>query len=486
MKGWFLLLRLLAGRVLPPASPPQNGKAGHLPPQATSDRVEPPDRPSRPRGTAPDTIPSVSGKLSPPGPALAEWTRSADPGDLVVFSGHDLTALRGKDAGGDAEVLVMEQAGPSSQDPARAETLRAYEEGMAVRPPPSPPPGGMIFLWVRHTTGLSRPAAIERTEAWRLGPDNVMRRDTVSLFSWIDLKPATGGGIERRPSTAHPYKIDFTIPARFPNDEDAAWAPHGRGGVAGGGGAKPHGGPLAGLPQWLHLARPVRHHLSGGLLERHRHFHDPPPRVGRRPHDPHGLGGSARFFVCMSHRGPNRPPYIEGNVPVELGVRNGNALKSGGRFLRETGAKVHGVFLPATPTTITSGGELSRRREGDEAALVEEKDPGRNRRIAAVEKRGLGEPACRGRDSTRVLGAISHKNVFLDIPTTVATEGGRGNPGAGHLNVFGRHMTERGRVWCGWIEEVRDDGIRERPGRRRANPVGGLAGGAGGHRGGGG
>ena len=226
------------------------------------DRVGPADKPALPREIDPFRPPPVSGKISPDGPALAEWTRTAEPGDIVVVTGHKLTALGGKEAGRDAEWLVYGQAASSSGGPLRAEVVRAGEAGAALRIPPGLPSHAMLLLWVRNSFGLSRPAVINRTEGWWVGPDRATRGQAVGVYgrnlvknpalaetaapagtskapprtfsgSWIYLKPPAGSGAWIKPVSGNPYRVEFTIPATVPNGEYEVWIHNGRGGEYG-------------------------------------------------------------------------------------------------------------------------------------------------------------------------------------------------------------------------------------------------------------
>jgi len=270
-------LLVLAIALLPRDAEGQNGKAKDAPSQAAPDRVEPPDKPALPKEIEPFTPPLPGGKVSPDGPALAEWTRSADPGDIVVVTGYKLTALQGKEAGQDAEVIVA-----ASGSPMKAEIVRACEQGMAVRLPPALPPNAMFLLWVRNSSGLSRPAVINRTDAWWLGPDKAARGATVGVYgrnlvknpaaseaskktfsgTWIYLKPPAGGGVWAKAVAGNPYKVDFVVPANFPNGTYDAWVHNGRGGAYG------WSGPLKLTvdegPGWTQAAVNVKEHGAAG------------------------------------------------------------------------------------------------------------------------------------------------------------------------------------------------------------------------------
>ena len=259
-----------------------NGRAAAREPRASDpDKVEPGDHPSLPKEISPFDPPGVSGKVSDDGPVFAEWTRSGDPGDIVVVTGHGLTKLADKQACQDAEFTVFGQAGIHSGGVLRAELVRGHEQGAAIRLPANLPPDAMYVLWVRNANGLSRPAVINRTDAWWLGPDKATRGETVSVFgrnltrnaadsggkdvaatptttaktgipgvpatttrtangktpaavplSWVYVR-ATAGGSWASVVGANPYRVDFTVPANLPNGEYEVWSHNGRGGAYG-------------------------------------------------------------------------------------------------------------------------------------------------------------------------------------------------------------------------------------------------------------
>lgn len=253
-------------------------------------RGEPPDRPALPKEMDPFKVPSLSGKVSPEGPALAEWTRTAEPGDIVVVTGHRLTALSGKEAGRDAEWLVYGQNASGSAGPLRAEVIRATEFGAALRIPPGIPAQALVLLWCRNSFGLSPPAGINRTEGWWVGPDKASRGDLVSIFgrnlvktpvpdgpagssgtskpakaftgSWIYLKPPSGGGRWIKAVSGNPYKVDFVVPPDLPNGAYDLWIHNGRGGVYGWSGPLPLA--LVEGPSWNGPSVNVRDHGATG------------------------------------------------------------------------------------------------------------------------------------------------------------------------------------------------------------------------------
>lgn len=178
-------------------------------------------------------------------PAVAEWTRSAAPGESLVMTGENFSRYSNGDAGKDTRFLIFGQndrATPIAKD---GQILRLDRDRAAITLDESLPAPAMYLLWPRNDAGYGRPIAINRTEAWWLGPQQTTRGQSVSIFgrnlshangtaqAWVYLKPKTSNntnGIWVAVSAVNPYKVTFTVPADLPDGDYEVWAHNGHGG----------------------------------------------------------------------------------------------------------------------------------------------------------------------------------------------------------------------------------------------------------------
>ncbi len=86
------------------------------------------------------------------------------------------------------------------------------------------PAWGMYLLWAHNSHGYGCPVAINRTDAWWIGPDKGAAGDSIAVYgrnlshqngtraSWIYLQPAGKTGQWITPTAVNPYRVTFTIP----------------------------------------------------------------------------------------------------------------------------------------------------------------------------------------------------------------------------------------------------------------------------------
>ena len=89
------------------------------------------------------------------------------------------------------------------------------------------------------------PMAINKTDAWWVGPDKATRGQTISVFgrnlaqnndtlrSFVYIKPVGSAGQWATVTQVNPYKVDFTVPAGLGNGEYEVWVHNGHGGQYG-------------------------------------------------------------------------------------------------------------------------------------------------------------------------------------------------------------------------------------------------------------
>ena len=117
-------------------------------------------------------------------------------------------------------------------------------------------------MWPKNANGVGYPAAINRTDAWWLGPQLAAVGETISVFgrnlsnqngtttSWVYIKPPGYAGQWVTPTSVNPYQVSFTVPSLSTGSYEV-WIHNGHGGHYG------WSGPLT-LTVWVRHA--VDHH----------------------------------------------------------------------------------------------------------------------------------------------------------------------------------------------------------------------------------
>ncbi|NQU41016.1 MAG: hypothetical protein HQ523_13780 [Lentisphaerae bacterium] len=200
--------------------------------------------PALPAGFSPCTPPVSENAPNSDAPALAEWTRSNEPGDTLALTGSRLTAFSGDEAGRDSQFIVFGQTATDAVT-ADADIQRISGQQVAISLPSSLPTPALYMVWPKNEHGFGAPALLNQTEAWWIGPDTVTRQETVSVFgrnltagdegttSWIYLQAADDSGLWLPSSAANPYKADFTIPANTGSGSYRVWVHNSLGGQYG-------------------------------------------------------------------------------------------------------------------------------------------------------------------------------------------------------------------------------------------------------------
>ncbi len=196
--------------------------------------------------------------VNPSAPAVAEWTRSAGPGNAIEFS------LAASTAG--TTFLVYGQNSearttPLSVIPAVLDyTPQGSSSGeIASIILPSTMSGlspGMYLVWPQNSIGTGAPVAINRTDAWWLGPGAATEGDTVFVFGQNLTYPGTyapsvmaplvylvsadgaGGTYLPQVTSANPYRVGFSTSEVNPGLYNV-WVHNGAGGNFGWSGPLP-------------------------------------------------------------------------------------------------------------------------------------------------------------------------------------------------------------------------------------------------------
>ena len=211
------------------------------------------------------TLPSNFDVFTPPlyaanlsSPAVAEWTRSAGPGNAIEFSLAGLTAgttflVYGQNSEATTTpvsvapaVLDYTPQGSSSGEIASM-ILPSTTSGLAL---------GMYLVWPQNSIGVGAPVAINRTDAWWVGPGAAAEGDTVFVFGQnltypgtyapgamnplVYLVSADGAGETYLPqvTSANPYRVGFLTSDVSPGAYNV-WIHNGAGGNFGWSGPLP-------------------------------------------------------------------------------------------------------------------------------------------------------------------------------------------------------------------------------------------------------
>lgn len=201
---------------------------------------------------APDPAPTLLAALDvfePPrsgdgaGPAVAEVTHTAGPGEVVVVAGSDFTPT--------TRFRFYGQTEPGAGITLETVPLVADGNAASVVVPAGLPPWSMYLLWPTDGMRHGRPVAVNRTEAWWRGPDEAVTGETAFVYgrnlargndtetSWVYVKPvgrAAGRWVE--PTSANPYQIGFTVPPLAAGAYEV-WTHNGHGGQFGWSGPLP-------------------------------------------------------------------------------------------------------------------------------------------------------------------------------------------------------------------------------------------------------
>ena len=205
------------------------------------------------------TLPASFDLFTPPlftanaaAPAVAEWTRTAAPGNAISLAMAALTT--------DTSYVFYGQTGTaltpplSVTPPVLDNTLQGTASGeIASLVLPTTTAGlsaGMYLAWPQNSVGFGAPVAINRTEAWWAGPLTAAVGDTVSIYGRDLTYPgtypdttspkgayplvylaSTNGGSNYTPTVtaANPYKVDFSTANVAPGTYNL-WIHNGAGG----------------------------------------------------------------------------------------------------------------------------------------------------------------------------------------------------------------------------------------------------------------
>ena len=174
-------------------------------------------------------------------PEIGEWTRSAGPDESLVLTGHNLSRFSGSEEGKDTRFTVYGAGGIKKE----AKIQRLDGNKAIITLDKDLPSWSMYLLFPGNDAGYGNPVAINKTEAWWIGPDKTTRGSISSVYgrnlshnndtlsSNVYIKSSNGTGKWTSVKKANPYKVDFVIPSDLPNGDYEVWVHNGHGGDLG-------------------------------------------------------------------------------------------------------------------------------------------------------------------------------------------------------------------------------------------------------------
>ncbi|RWX80913.1 glycoside hydrolase family 28 protein [Neorhizobium lilium] len=181
-----------------------------------------------------DAFHPMSYKVSSKAPAIAEISRNADRGDVISMTGVNLTRP--------SQIEIFSQGRDAPKGSVRSvEPLLADGTAATMLIPEDLPPWSMYLVWPARNGLQGRAMAINRTEAWWIGPDKAEAGALVSVYgrnlsrsggtgqSHIYIKPTGKPGWYVTPASVNPFRVSFQVPDLPPASYEI-WMHNGHGG----------------------------------------------------------------------------------------------------------------------------------------------------------------------------------------------------------------------------------------------------------------
>jgi polygalacturonase len=173
---------------------------------------------------------SISGRS---GPVVAEFSKTAGPDEIVAMTGVELDR---------SHFSIYSQTASDRQGSViSVKTLRSDQTAATILLPSSLPPWSMYLIWPERDGVGGKAFAVNRTEAWWIGPEAVTAGSMISVYgrnlstsngtsqSFIFIKPQNGVGQYVTPVSVNPFKVDFKTPDLAAGNYEV-WTHNGHGG----------------------------------------------------------------------------------------------------------------------------------------------------------------------------------------------------------------------------------------------------------------
>lgn len=167
-------------------------------------------------------------------PTIAEMSKTADHDEVVSMTGVELNDETRFD-------VFSQDRSVRRGSITSVEALRADDTAATILLPSSLPAWSMYLIWPERGGIRGKAFAINRTEAWWLGPDNAVVGTVISVYgrnlaksngtsrSFVYIKTAEGSGRYVSPISVNPFKVDFRIPELEAGSYEV-WIHNGHGG----------------------------------------------------------------------------------------------------------------------------------------------------------------------------------------------------------------------------------------------------------------
>jgi hypothetical protein len=186
-------------------------------------------------------------------PDISEWTRTAQPDESISITGDDFSMFQG----GLTRFFVFVDSGlgPGRIIAAHTQSVLGDNRATITLPTADLPANEMYLLWAVDDDGVSKPVAVNQTEAWWIGPNAGQAGQTIAIFgrnltkdglewvagqssgpanSWVWIQSTAGGpAIAVQVTSANPYRVEFQLPSNLAAGNYRAWVHNGRGGSFG-------------------------------------------------------------------------------------------------------------------------------------------------------------------------------------------------------------------------------------------------------------
>jgi hypothetical protein len=208
--------------------------------------IAPASNPALPSGFDTFSPQGITGTPSAGTPGIAQWTQSGNPNDTLAVSITHPTALPAADNSSDTEFFTYGQT-TATNGALVNDTIEQIGGGVAsVNLSSANTPNSMYLLWAENADGFSSAVAINKANAWWVGPNQASPGQTVSVYgqnltfsptdglSWVYITQAgSSTGQWATVTSANPYQVSFTIPTGLATGNYQVWVHNGHGGEYG-------------------------------------------------------------------------------------------------------------------------------------------------------------------------------------------------------------------------------------------------------------
>ncbi len=208
--------------------------------------IAPASNPALPSGFDSFSPQGLTGSPTAGSPGIAQWTQSGNPNDILAVSLTNPSALPAADKGSDTEFFTFGQT-TASNGALVNDTIEQLGGGLAsVNLSSGNTPNSMYLLWAQNADGFSSAVAINKANAWWVGPNQATSGQTVSVYgqnltfsptdglSWVYITQAgSSTGQWATVTSANPYQVSFVVPTGLATGNYQVWVHNGHGGKYG-------------------------------------------------------------------------------------------------------------------------------------------------------------------------------------------------------------------------------------------------------------